>query len=117
MEKINYVIEEYIDANSGNLCEVFYVLSNGIKVYEREYGSNTEHISEYISDYEKFKSTTSQSNLMDEVRNKSNINMVSCCKCDAVNLHKMTEEMITCHSCHQQIYLNDCEDYFYEGMP
>jgi hypothetical protein len=54
---------------------------------------------------------------MDEIRNKSNINMVTCCKCDSILLHRMTEETKKCYSCNQHINLNDCEDYFYEGMP
>jgi hypothetical protein len=58
-----------------------------------------------------------QISLMDEIRNKSNINMVTCCKCDSILLHRMTEETTKCYSCNQHINLNDCEDYFYEGMP
>ena len=58
-----------------------------------------------------------QISLMDEIRNKSNINMVTCCKCDSILLHRITEEIVNCYSCDKNINVNDCEDYFYEGMP
>lgn len=44
----HYCIDEYIDGNSGNLCERFAYLENGKLVYERDYGSQTESLEEYI---------------------------------------------------------------------
>ena len=58
-----------------------------------------------------------QLSLMDEIRNKININMVTCCNCDSIILHKMNEDTTKCYACKKYINLNDCEDYFYEGMP
>jgi|688.fasta_scaffold1107945_2 hypothetical protein len=52
MNTIKFIIEEYVDKNSKNICEMFSVIINDNKVYERDYGSQTERIQEYIEDYE-----------------------------------------------------------------
>ena len=46
-----YKVEEYTDRNSGNVCELFQVVVNGILVYERDYGSVGSGIKEYVNDY------------------------------------------------------------------
>ena len=46
-----YKVEEYTDRNSGNVCELFQVVVDGILVYERDYGSVGSGILEYVDDY------------------------------------------------------------------
>ena len=46
-----YKVEEYTDRNSGNLCELFQVVVDGILVWERDYGSQIEDVVEYIKDF------------------------------------------------------------------
>ena len=46
-----YKVEEYTDRNSGNLCELFQVIVDGILVYQRDYGSVGSGIKEYVDDY------------------------------------------------------------------
>lgn len=45
-----YAVETYVEAN-GNTCEVFQVLIDSKKVYERDYGSETLDVKDYIQDY------------------------------------------------------------------
>jgi len=52
MRTKQFIIEEYVDNNSKNTCEIFSVTINNHKVYERDYGSQTEDIQDYIEDYE-----------------------------------------------------------------
>jgi hypothetical protein len=47
----HYVVQTYVDQNSFNECEIFWVLENERKVYERDYGSVGSGIAEYIEDY------------------------------------------------------------------
>jgi len=49
-----FKVEEYTDRNSSNDCELFQVMVDGDLVYERDYGSQTSDIKEYIEDYETF---------------------------------------------------------------
>jgi hypothetical protein len=49
-----YKVEEYTDRNSGNLCELFQVVVDGILIYERDYGSVSSGIISYLEDYEQF---------------------------------------------------------------
>ena len=54
LNQTSYKIEEYVDGNSGNVCELFQVISDGTLVYERDYGSVGSGIKEYIEDYLEF---------------------------------------------------------------
>lgn len=58
-----------------------------------------------------------QLTLMDEIRSKANINMVTCGHCGTILLHKMKEHIITCYGCKREMDVCDCPDFFYEGMP
>lgn len=58
-----------------------------------------------------------QLELMDDIRYKLNINMVTCGHCGTVLLHKSNEEMITCYGCKSEMDVCDCPDFFYDGMP
>lgn len=57
--EIIFRVEEYTDINSNNTCEIFSVYFIGErdgtsikrKVWERDYGSQTESIEDYIIDY------------------------------------------------------------------
>jgi hypothetical protein len=49
-----YRVEEYVDRNSGNVCELFQVVVDGILIYERDYGSVSSGIISYLKDYEQF---------------------------------------------------------------
>ena len=51
MKTTQFIIEEYLDNNSKNTCEIFSVIINNDKVYERDYGSQTEEIQDYIDGY------------------------------------------------------------------
>lgn len=51
MRTTQFIIEEYVDNNSKNTCEIFCVIINNNKVYEHDYGSQTEDIQDYIEDY------------------------------------------------------------------
>jgi uridine kinase len=58
-------VEDYIDPVSKNRCEIFSVYfteeTDGIrikrKIWERDYGSQTEAIDDYISDYLNYRET------------------------------------------------------------
>lgn len=60
-----------------------------------------------------------QLDLMNEIRAKSNVNMVNCVHCGEILLHKMlpigVANKITCFSCRQDMDANDCPDYWYNG--
>jgi len=47
----SYTIDTYIDPNSKNECVIFSVTLNGKKVYERDYGSQTESLLTMVVDY------------------------------------------------------------------
>jgi len=57
--ELTFRVEEYKDINSNNRCELFSVyiteghdgVSIKTKIWERDYGSQTESIDVYISDY------------------------------------------------------------------
>ena len=74
MNTIKFIIEEYVDKNSKNICESFSVTINDNKVYERDYGSQTEHIQEYIEDYESSVGLTSY-NVIVNGKKEFNINL------------------------------------------
>ena len=74
MNTIKFIIEEYVDKNSKNICEMFSVIINENKVYERDYGSQTERIQEYIEDYESVMGLTSYDVIVDG-KKEFNINI------------------------------------------
>ena len=74
MNTIKFIIEEYVDKNSKNICEMFSVIINENKVYERDYGSQTERIQEYIEDYESAMGLTSYNVIVDG-KKEFNINI------------------------------------------
>ena len=74
MNTIKFIIEEYVDKNSKNICEMFSVIINENKVYERDYGSQTERIQEYIEDYESAIGLTSYDVIVDG-KKEFNINI------------------------------------------
>jgi ATP:corrinoid adenosyltransferase len=56
-----------------------------------------------------------QLRLMDEVRAKADINLVTCGHCATLLLHKLGETSIVCFGCKREMELCDCPDYWYEG--
>lgn len=60
-----------------------------------------------------------QLNLMDDIRAKANINMVTCGHCGTILLHEMKsineDNTIVCFGCKREMDLSDCPDYWYEG--
>lgn len=61
-----------------------------------------------------------QLDLMEIIRDKSNINMVTCGNCGTILLHEMKSihednHDITCFGCKQEMDFSDCPDYWYEG--
>tara|TARA_R110000822_G_scaffold5266_6_gene22598 strand:+ start:642 stop:854 length:213 start_codon:yes stop_codon:yes gene_type:complete len=59
-----------------------------------------------------------QIELQEKMQNKG-LNLVTCCNCDAVIIHtrKQVEMQVECYSCKKEININECQDYFYDGMP
>lgn len=61
-----------------------------------------------------------QFDLMQIIIRKAKINIVTCCHCGSILLHKikpMTDyDVITCYGCKREVETSDCPDYFYEGM-
>ena len=51
LNQASYRVEEYVDRNSGNVCELFQVVVDGVLIYERDYGSVGSGIREYVDDY------------------------------------------------------------------
>lgn len=60
-----------------------------------------------------------QLDLMDDIRAKANINMVTCGNCGTILLHEMKQlnedNTIVCFGCKREMDLSDCPDYWYEG--
>lgn len=60
-----------------------------------------------------------QLNLMDDIRAKANINMVTCGNCGTILLHEMKQlnedNTIVCFGCKSEMELSDCPDYWYNG--
>jgi hypothetical protein len=58
-----------------------------------------------------------QLELMDEIRYKANINIVTCGNCGSVILHKRDlEGTLTCYDCKREMDISDCPDLFYTGI-
>ena len=63
--ELTFRVEEYVDPISRNKCEIFSVyiaeendgLSVKRKIWERDYGSQTESIDDYITDYLNYRET------------------------------------------------------------
>jgi hypothetical protein len=56
-----------------------------------------------------------QLDLMEDIRAKANINIVTCGHCGTVLLHERNEEDIECFSCKSVLDQSDCPDYWYNG--
>jgi hypothetical protein len=58
-----------------------------------------------------------QITLMEIIRNKANINIVTCGNCETILIHEMKEKkFITCYACENEMDLSHCPDYWYKGM-
>ena len=55
--------------------------------------------------------------VLQEKMQKKNLNIVSCCNCGSILIHTSRQTQCLCWSCEKHICFNDCEDYYYEGMP
>ena len=56
-----------------------------------------------------------QLELMELIRSKSNINMVTCGNCGTLLLHERDAEEIDCFGCKTKMDVCDCPDYWYSG--
>ena len=60
-----------------------------------------------------------QLELMNDIRAKANINIVTCGNCGTMLLHEMKsineDNSIECFGCKSEMELCDCPDYWYEG--
>jgi hypothetical protein len=56
-----------------------------------------------------------QLDLMEDIRAKANINIVTCGHCGTVLLHERNEKDIECFSCKSVLDQSDCPDYWYTG--
>ena len=57
-----------------------------------------------------------QINLIEVIQQKSNINIVTCCSCDAIILHELHLEEIECPYCGIKSEPCDFPDYLYSGI-
>lgn len=57
-----------------------------------------------------------QIELMDNIRDKANINIVTCGNCGSIVLHERNEEDIDCPYCPSVMAQSDCPDYLYVGI-
>jgi len=59
---------------------------------------------------------TQQIELMETIRQKSNINIVTCGNCGTILLHEMgVSDTVECFGCKEEIAKSDCPDYWYEN--
>jgi hypothetical protein len=58
-----------------------------------------------------------QMRLMEVIREKTSINIVTCGKCGSVMLHEPfeAENVMTCYDCLTEMEAEDCPDLWYEG--
>jgi hypothetical protein len=58
-----------------------------------------------------------QMRLMEVIREKTSINIVTCGNCGSVMLHEPldAESVVTCYDCLTDIGLEECSDLWYEG--
>jgi hypothetical protein len=60
-----------------------------------------------------------QIDLMNKIRSKANVNMVTCGHCGTILLHEMRDineyNTIVCFGCKSDMDLSDCPDYWYDG--
>jgi len=60
-----------------------------------------------------------QLNLMNDIRAKANINIVTCGHCGTILLHEMKsineDNTIECFGCKSEMDVCDCPDYWYDG--
>jgi glutamine amidotransferase PdxT len=57
-----------------------------------------------------------QIDLMDDIRQKADINIVTCGNCGTLVLHKRNAEEIECFGCMNVMDVSDCPDYWYNGV-
>jgi len=57
-----------------------------------------------------------QIELQEEIQ-KQGINLISCSHCDTILFHKTETIEFNCWACNHKLYPNDCEDFYYTGMP
>ena len=55
-----------------------------------------------------------QNNLMQLIRDKANVNIVTCGNCGSTLLHELNAEQITCYDRKTKMQLSDCPDLFYD---
>lgn len=57
-----------------------------------------------------------QIELMEVIRDKANINMVTCGNCGTILLHKRSSEgLVECFGCMREMDQSDCPDYWYDN--
>lgn len=57
-----------------------------------------------------------QIELMDDIRAKANINIVTCGNCGTILLHERDAEEIECFGCKHTMDICDCPDLLYNGI-
>ena len=57
-----------------------------------------------------------QIELQEEIQ-RQGINLISCSHCDTTLFHRTDVTEMVCWSCKENIYPNDCGDFYYTGMP
>jgi hypothetical protein len=82
---------------------------------ELEYSHNYDMNEKVVSVLPRRKLAEQQLKLMDEVRAKADINLVTCGQCGTLLLHKNNDTSIICFGCKNEMDLSDCPDYWYEG--
>lgn len=60
---------------------------------------------------------TNQVDLQNKIIAIAKINIVNCCHCGSVVLHKIDDEDdMICPYCHEEVSKNDCPDFLYTGL-
>jgi hypothetical protein len=55
-----------------------------------------------------------QIKLQEEIQS-AGFNVVECCNCGTILLHKVGDRFIECF-CQHEVFLSDCEDLYYENL-
>ena len=61
-----------------------------------------------------------QIELQEKIQKETNINIINCCNCGTVLMYEMQpieedEKPIDCFGCREEVYPNDCADFWYSG--
>ncbi len=56
-----------------------------------------------------------QISMQEELQEKG-FNIIYCCNCGTTLIHKKVHLSLNCWNCLHKVYMEDCEDFYYNGM-